>query len=82
MLLTKIVVLVAHDDSLKTEELRTSIDYAVGQAMEEDRKSVFYEVHDYGTQEVTLGSIDYSIEQREPLDAERVKTEPTPAEAR
>jgi hypothetical protein len=79
MHLTKIVVLVAHDDSLKTEELRASIDYAVGQAMEEDRKSVFYEVHNYGTQEVTLGSIDYSIEEREPLEADRVQPEPTPA---
>ena len=77
MQLTKIVVLVAHDDNLSVEKLSCDVDYAIGQALEEARMpNVFYEVRNYGTKEVTLGSIDYSLEEGFPLEEATPADEP------
>jgi hypothetical protein len=69
MHLTKIVVLVAHNGSLDVDDFCDTISYGIGQQLEERRHTeVFYEVRDGGTKEVTLGSIDWSLEEREPLE--------------
>lgn len=73
MYLTKIVVFVAHDEAMEppTDRIMDVINAALGSEHEFD--PMIIEVRDGGTVEVTLGAIDFALENRETL--EKVKDE-------
>jgi hypothetical protein len=69
MYLSKIVVLIAHGNELNIDQLADDINVAVGQQLiGEDRHQIVYEVRAEATKEVTLASMDYSLEERATLE--------------
>lgn len=64
MYVTKIEVLIAHEGgSVDTNKIGDVICAAIA----EDLRDTIFEVRDGGTRAVTLASIIYSLEEREPL---------------
>jgi hypothetical protein len=67
MKLSKIVVLVAHDGEMEINGLAETIHSAIAQDLAETHTELIYEVRLSETREVTLGSIDLSLEEGYPL---------------
>lgn len=67
MIVTKIEVFVAHESRFSEAELEGIVCAGVC----EDLRETIFEVRSGGSHEVTLGSVCYSIEEQEPLEAAR-----------
>jgi len=74
------VVIVAHDADLNVEDLANNIDCAISQELDQSRIHAFYEVRAMDTKEVTLGSIDLSLEEGYPLETATSTKEAVPAD--